>query len=55
MKRKKVKTKSELFPDYRPLHLRESKMDTRKGMPVVKKTGYVDLTEYKEQLLFPEK
>jgi hypothetical protein len=42
------------LPDVRTLLQRETKIDTRKGMPLVKKQGYVDLTEYKEQKLFSD-
>lgn len=55
MKRVKFrKDKRYLMPDVRPLLEREKKINTRKGMKRIKKTGYIDLTEYKEQLIFPE-
>ena len=52
------KSKKDLFitklPNVRPLDQREAKMDTRKGMLSIKKEGYTDLTDYKEQILFPD-
>lgn len=38
--------------DMRPLTDRESKLNTRKGMPKIRQTGFFDSTPVKEQLLF---
>lgn len=54
MKKSKKDPLTTKLPNVRPLDQREAKMDTRKGMLSIKKEGYTDLTDYKEQKLFPD-
>jgi hypothetical protein len=38
--------------DVRPLNKREYPLNTRKGMPMIRQTGFFDSTPAHEQLLF---
>lgn len=52
MKKLKSDYSKTKLPDVRILPQREPKMNTRKGIYRRKLDGFVDLTPYKEQLIF---